>query len=181
MKASLWIVGSLWSLIAFSWLPEAPEASQTPSQPTLTTVYEPIPYGEIPLAALDAPPAPTTSTTTTTVWIEPKPKTECEAALQLALDVGWPATEMATLARVLWRESRCSFGPVLNPDDPMSGSYGLMQINGFWCKPTKSNPVPWLQQRKIITECVDLYGAETNLRAGLAIWRNSAWHPWGIK
>jgi hypothetical protein len=179
MKASLWIVGSLWSLIAFSWLPEAPDASGGNVKAPAITVYEPIPYGEAPLATLTAPPAPTT--TTTTVWIEPKPKTECHAALQIALDVGWPAKEMATLARVLWRESRCSFGPVLNPDDPMSGSYGLMQINGFWCKPTKSNPVPWLQQRKIVTECVDLYGAETNLQAGLAIWRNSGWHPWGIK
>jgi hypothetical protein len=179
MKASLWIVGSLWSLIAFSWLPEAPDASGGNVKAPAITVYEPIPYGEVPLAALTAPPAPTT--TTTTVWIEPKPKTECHAALQIALDVGWPAKEMATLARVLWRESRCSFGPVLNPDDPMSGSYGLMQINGFWCKPTKSNPVPWLQQRKLVTECVDLYGAEINLRAGLALWRNSGWHPWGIK
>ena len=179
MKASLWIVGSLWSLIAFSWLPEAPDASGGNVKAPATTVYEPIPYGEVPLAALTAPPAPTT--TTTTVWIEPKPKTECHAALQIGLDVGWPAKEMATLARVLWRESRCSFGPVLNPDDPMSGSYGLMQINGFWCKPTKSNPVPWLQQRNLVTECVDLYGAETNLQAGLAIWRNSGWHPWGIK
>jgi hypothetical protein len=63
----------------------------------------------------------------------------------------------------------------------MTGSYGAAQINGFWCLPTKSNPVPFLQAHGIITECVDLYGAETNLRAALAIYRNSGWHPWGIK
>lgn len=177
MKAIVYIAGSLSALLGLSWLPEAPDASQSIVEAPPATIFQAYSYGEMPYTETPKPETTTTSTTTT-VWIEPKPKSECESALQLALDVGWPAKELATLARVLWRESRCSFGPVLNPHDPMSGSYGLMQINGFWCHPTKSNPVPWLQQRKLITECVDLYGAETNLQAGLAIWRNSGWHPW---
>ena len=105
----------------------------------------------------------------------------CEQALQLALDVGWPAKEMATLARVLWKESRCTPGPVHNAADPMGGSRGLMQINGFWCTPSSQWPIGWLQGKGVVTDCDDLYGSETNLRAGLAIWRNSGWHPWGIK
>lgn len=177
--ASAWtILGTVVTFLTFGALKTAPDTSEGILEAPVGYVYEAIPYGEVPVAALAAP---TTSSTTTTVWLEPAPKTECEEALQIALDVGWPASEMATLARVLWRESRCSQGPVLNPEDPYGGSYGLMQINGWWCQVRPGRPVPWLQQRKLIKECVDLYGAEPNLRAGLAIWKNSGWHPWGIK
>lgn len=176
---SVWmIVGYLGALFGLSTLPEAPDASERVSEPIPITVFQAYEYLEAPIEALTAP---TTSSTTTTVWVEPQPKSECEQALQIALNVGWPASEMARLANVMWRESRCSFGPVLNATDPMGGSYGLMQINGFWCEPQKSWPIGWLQAKGIITECVDLYGAEANLRAALAIWKNSSWHPWGIK
>jgi hypothetical protein len=177
LQAAWTILGTVTAFLTFGALKTPPDASQAYSDPIVWDTYQPYSHGEIPVAVIPT----TVPPTTTTVWVEPAPKTECQAALQIALNVGWPAKELATLARVLWRESRCSFGPVLNPDDPMGGSRGLMQINGFWCKPTKSNPVPWLQQRGIVTDCEDLYGAETNLRAGLAIWRNSGWHPWGIK
>ena len=178
LKAPFLILGYLASLLGLSALYEAPDASDGLLAAPPATVYQPYEYLEAPLAALTAP---TTTSTTTTVWVEPQPKSECEIALQLALDVGWPASEMATLANVLWRESRCTPGPVHNPDDPMGGSRGLLQINGFWCEPQKSWPIGWLQAKGIVTDCDDLYDGETNLRAGLAIWRNSGWHPWGIK
>ena len=178
LKAPFLILGYLASLLGLSALSDAPDASDGLLAAPPITVFEPYKYLEAPLAALTAP---TTTSTTTTVWVEPQPKSECEIALQLALDVGWPASEMATLANVLWRESRCTPGPVHNPDDPMGGSRGLLQINGFWCEPQKSWPICWLQTKGIVTDCDDLYGSETNLRAGLAIWRNSGWHPWGIK
>ena len=176
MRSPWMIFGYITALFGLSSLPEAPEASGgiVEAPPATIQTYE---YGEKPIQAQ----ATTTTSTTTTVWVEPQPKSECEQALQLALNVGWPAEEMATLARVLWRESRCSFGPVHNPDDPMGGSYGLLQINGFWCIPSTQWPIGWLQAKNIITDCHDLYGAEANLIAGLAIWRNSSWHPWGIK
>ena len=176
MRSPWMILGYITALFGLSSLPEAPEASGgiVEAPPATIQTYE---YGEKPIQAQ----ATTTTSTTTTVWVEPQPKSECEQALQLALNVGWPAEEMATLARVLWRESRCSFGPVHNPDDPMGGSYGLLQINGFWCTPSTQWPIGWLQAKNIITDCHDLYGAEANLIAGLAIWRNSSWHPWGIK
>jgi len=176
LTAAWTILGTVVTFLTFGALKTPPDAPQGTPAPIVWDTYQPYSYGETPAPVTTAAPA-----TTTTVWIEPQPKSECEKHLQIALDVGWPAKELATLARVLWRESRCSFGPVLNPDDPMSGSYGAAQINGFWCLPTKSNPVPFLQARGIITECVDLYGAETNLQAALAIWKNSGWHPWGIK
>lgn len=183
-KITLWFCGAVLSLFGLINMPNEPTVKTAPPTPT---VWQPYEYGEVPAAASEAveaftrpvdatkPPAPTT----TAPAPKTAPKSECNEALQIALNVGWPAEQMARLAVVLWRESRCSQGPVLNPADPMGGSYGLMQINGFWCKPTKNNPVPWLQQRKLVTECVDLYGAETNLRAALAIWRNSGWVPWG--
>lgn len=177
LRAPWLILGYLAALLGLSSLSEAPDASDAilEAPPATMQAYE---YGEIPVEALAAP---TTSTTSTTVWKRQRSISECEQALQIALDVGWPAEELATLARVLWRESRCTPGPVLNPDDPMGGSYGLLQINGFWCTPSTQWPIGWLQAKNIITDCHDLYGAEANLIAGLAIWRNSSWHPWGIK
>ncbi len=176
LKAPFLILGYIASLFGLSALYEAPDASDEvlAAPPATMPVYE---YGEIPLEALAA----TTTSTTTTVWVEPQPKSPCEQALQLALNVGWPAEEMATLARVLWKESRCTPGPVLNPDDPMTGSRGVLQINGYWCLPTTYWPDGWLQTKGLVTDCDDLFDVETNLRAGLAIWRNSGWHPWGIK
>lgn len=176
LKAPFLIIGYIATLLGLSALYDAPNASDEvlAAPPATMPVYE---YGEVPYTM---PPMATTTSSTTTVWVEPQPKSECEQALQLALNVGWPAEEMATLARVLWKESRCSPGPVLNSDDPMGGSRGLLQINGFWCTPSSSWPLGWLQAQGIVTTCDDLYGSETNLRAGLAIWRNSGWHPWGI-
>lgn len=176
LKAPFLIIAYIATLLGLSALYDAPNASDEvlAAPPATMPVYE---YGEVPYTV---PSMATTTSSTTTVWVEPQPKSECEQALQLALDVGWPAEEMATLARVLWKESRCSPGPVLNSDDPMGGSRGLMQINGFWCTASSSWPIGWLQAQGIVTTCDDLYGSETNLRAGLAIWRNSGWHPWGI-
>jgi hypothetical protein len=188
-KATLWICGLVLSLFGLATMPPEPTPpAQASPTPTTWAAYE---YGEIPATANEAveaysrpvdatkPPAPTTTAEPTTTTLKTAPKSECNKHLQIALNVGWPPEQMARLAVVLWRESRCSFGPVLNPNDPMTGSYGAAQINGFWCHPTKNNPQPWLQQRGIIKECIDLYGAETNLRAALAIWRNSGWVPWG--
>jgi len=94
---------------------------------------------------------------------------KCGEWRELALMIGWPAEEWPTLSYVLHRESRCNVGSH-NKTDPMSGSRGLMQINGFWCKPSKYWPNGWLQAQGILTSCDDLYDPETNLRAGLAIW-----------
>ena len=175
-RAPILILGYITTLFGLETLTEAPRAESEPITAAPSTWVTEYPYGEVPLAALAATTVPaTTTSTTTTVWVEPQPKSECEQALQIALNVGWPAKELARLAVVMWRESRCTPGPVLNPDDPYGGSYGLTQINGYWCKPNG-----FLQSKGIIKQCVELYGTETNLRAALAIWRNSGWHPWGM-
>ncbi len=154
------------------------------------SVTEPVVPAEIVVAPTTVAPKPTVPPTTTLapefvdedkkIQVEPTPQplTVDEARLlygkcgewrELALMVGWPAEEWGTLSYVLHRESRCNIGSQ-NKTDPMSGSRGLMQINGYWCKPTKYSANGWLQDHGILTTCDDLYDPVVNLRAGLAIW-----------
>ena len=112
--------------------------------------------------------APTTTITTIAT---------CDDALQLALNLGFPADQLGTLDLVMHRESRC-LAHAHNLSDPMSGSYGLTQINGFWCLPNSQWPIGWLQEKGILEECSDLFNATIALRATLAIYNNSGWEPW---
>lgn len=95
---------------------------------------------------------------------------KCGQWYDLAVSVGWPKEEWPTLSYVLHRESRCNIDSH-NKMDPSSGSRGLMQINGYWCRPSKYSKNGWLQDRGILTTCDDLFNPEINLRAGLAIWQ----------
>lgn len=124
-------------------------------------------YATIPLA-----PLPTTTSSTT-------PVTACVGALNLALSVGWPEWETPTLMRVLKRESNCT-PTAYNGKDTAGGSYGLMQINGFWCTPSAYWPQGWLQAKGILKVCDELFDPRINLIAGLAIWHNSNWSPWNL-
>jgi hypothetical protein len=87
---------------------------------------------------------------------------------------------------IMWRESRCR-QVAHNPTDPNGGSYGLFQINGYWCKKNKYNPTGWLQAKGILNTCEDLFIPEVNLRAGLAMWNYSqernkcGWRPWATR
>lgn len=147
--------------------------------------------------------APTTTTTTTipqpeyvkhdivtpeevptTVEVAPPPTVpaqdwRCPEAVRLAVLVGWPVEEMATLDRVVFRESTCR-PEAHNPHDPATGSYGLMQVNGYWCTQNQYNPDPagWLGERGVLDECTDLYDPRVGLYAGLLIWQRSGWSPW---
>ena len=148
------IIGSLWALTAFLGVARSlPEPSSVP-----------------PVEASVPASIPITTTTITTI-------ATCDDALQLALDVGFPADQLATLQVVLHRESRC-LPHAFNTDDPNGGSYGLTQINGFWCLPNSQWPIGWLQEKGILEECSDLFNATTSLRATHAIYLNSGWNPW---
>jgi len=122
-------------------------------------------------------------TTTTTEPVKPYRQAAedsmCPMWHELATSIGWPQEELSKLSYVLWRESRCQ-PEQHNPDDPMGGSNGLMQINQFWCKPTQYWPDGWLQSHGVLTSCDDLYDPETNLKAGYSIWLNSGWSPWNM-
>ena len=115
---------------------------------------------------------PTTTTTTLPALV-----TTCTQVASLALAEGLPPSELETALRVAVRESRCT-SDAHNASDPNSGSYGIYQINGFWCLPNSNWPTGWLQAKSIVSTCADLYDPTTNTQAMVAIWRNSGWLPW---
>jgi len=87
---------------------------------------------------------------------------------------------------VMWRESRCR-QMAHNPTDPVGGSYGLFQINGYWCTPSRFSRRGWLQEQGILKSCEDLYRPAINARAFMAIFDyaqkryGNGWIPWGGK
>jgi Transglycosylase SLT domain len=86
-----------------------------------------------------------------------------------AISAGWPADQAPTLARVMFRESRCD--PLaFNRQDSNNGSRGLMQINGVHKR--------WLMDTGYIDNLDDLFNSDINLRAALHLWRMVGWSAW---
>ena len=112
------------------------------------------------------------TTTTSTLFIDPYSSAP-EQFAALAVNLGWPVKEYKTLVKVIKRESN-GIAIAHNSKDPMTGSYGLMQINGFWCKGANS----FLQKAGLLTSCEMLLDPQINLRAGLIIYTRSGWSPW---
>ena len=129
-------------------------------------------------ASWDVYPTTTVGQTTVTETSLPTTIATCDDAVNLARQVGWPEDQLDTLAVVMLRESNCT-PTAHNVNDPHGGSYGLTQINGFWCLPNASWPMGWLQVQDVgVTDCSELFIPEANLRAALAIYNNSGWGPW---
>jgi hypothetical protein len=104
-------------------------------------------------------------TTTTTLPAVPADHV-CYEWLPTMLEAGWPADPeiLATALTIMWRESRCTPTADSGPD------HGLMQINRYWCKPSRYSDAGWLQDRGLVTDCDSLFDPITNLRSALAIW-----------
>jgi hypothetical protein len=115
---------------------------------------------------------PTTTTTTMPALVN-----TCTQVATLALAEGLPQTELETALKVAVRESRCT-SDAFNADDTNGGSYGIYQINGYWCLPNNYWPIGWLQAKDILQTCDDLYDPTINTKAMVAIWHNSDWLPW---
>ena len=113
-----------------------------------------------------------TTTTSSTLFIDPY-ATAPEQFAALAVNLGWPVKQYEKLVMVITRESN-GIATSHNTKDPMSGSYGLMQINGFWCNGANS----FLQKAGLLTSCEMLLDPQINLRAGLIIYTRSGWSPW---
>ena len=126
----------------------------------------------------DAVPVPAIPSTTATTQPD-APKTLCEQVFDTAKAIGWPADQLGMVVAIAQRESRCQ-PDAFNASDPNGGSYSVMQINAYWCKPSRYWPNGYLQAYGLLTSCNDLYDRETNLRAALAIYRYSnGWRAWG--
>ena len=151
------IAGLISALLGFTALTSSENAQSSPSRVTLDVapfLIEP------------------STTTSSTLFIDPYASAPAQFAA-LAVNLGWPVSEYNKLIQVITRESN---GVALshNTKDPMTGSYGLMQINGFWCK----GPNSYLQKAGLIKSCKMLLDPQTNLRAGLIIFTRSGWSPW---
>lgn len=146
-----------------------PTTIQTTTTTTTTTTMPPAPTTTLPdLSSVDFG-ALTAQATQDAVDEARMLYGKCGEWRALALEVGWPESEWPTLSRVMHRESRCS--PLShNKTDPVSGSRGLLQVNGYWCRPNKYSENGWLQDRGVINTCDDLFDPETTLRSALLIW-----------
>ena len=144
-------------------------------KPPAPTPADKVVHYEYTVDAVPVPQIPVTSATT-----QPDaPKTLCDQVFDTAKAIGWPIDELGMLVAIAQRESRCQ-PDAFNPSDPNGGSYGIMQINGFWCQPSRYWPNGYLQAYGLLTSCIDLYDRKTNLRAALAIYRYSnGWRAWG--
>ena len=121
-------------------------------------------------------PLPTTTVQTTPIT-QPD---ACGAVFDMAKHVGFPEHELATVVAVAYRESRCQ-PDAFNANDPNGGSNGVMQINQFWCKPSRYWPNGYLQAYGLIKTCDDLFDLEHNMRSALAIYRYSeGWRAWSL-
>jgi len=159
----LFSVVSLWILQR----PPAPTADER--RPAPVTVWQGLEQPS------PVPPTITADPPVTTLRTRPD---ACQTVFDTAKLVGWPKTELAQLVAVAYRESRCQ-PAAFNPRDPNGGSIGVMQINRFWCKPTRYWPTGYLQAHGLITGCDDLFDLETNLRAALQIYKYSGgWRAW---
>lgn len=119
--------------------------------------------------------------TTTTITTTTIPRTACQKVRDLARDIGWPKSELDTLVKIVYRESRCipsAHNTTRNKDG--SQDYGLMQINDWsWCKPTQYYPNGYLQHVGVISNCKDLFNPILNLAAGLHLYNYSqGWKQW---
>ncbi len=151
------LAGLISALLGFTALSGPQDAQSSPPSTMLSVV----PY-------LIEP----STTTSSTLFIDPY-ATAAEQFAALAVNLGWPVEEYETLVKVITRESN-GIAIAHNENDPMSGSYGLMQINGFWCRGANS----YLQNAGLLTSCEMLLDPQINLRAGLIIFTRSGWSPW---
>lgn len=83
---------------------------------------------------------------------------------------GWPEEELPRALQIAYRESRWDPRAV-NKNDPLGGSYGLFQINGWW---THYGEVEIGESLDSMLALRPLY----NARYALRIWQKSGWDPW---
>ena len=155
IKIGAWLITGL---AAFTLLWDASGAAQKPP-PIVGQITTNL--NSAPPVTIALKPLPTTTTTTA-------PK-GCAQYVADAITAGWPADQAPTLARVMFRESRC-IPTAYNGKDTAGGSYGLMQING--------QHKLWLMQLGYINSLNDLFNPDINLRAALHLYGMVGWSAW---
>jgi hypothetical protein len=113
---------------------------------------------------------------------------QCPEWHEIALQAGWEIEHLERLDYIIWRESRCQPNAHYKAD-PMTGSRGLTQVNGFWCLKNRwePNPAGYLGAKGIITSCEDLFDPLMNLQSAKAIYdygverSQCPWRPWSTR
>lgn len=155
IKIGAWFISGL-AAFTLLWDASKPPAPKLQPGVQITTTLNSVVPSTIAL-----PPIPTTTAV---------PK-GCAQYVADAISAGWPADQAPTLARVMFRESRCN--PLAyNAKDTAGGSYGLLQVNG--------QHKQWLMETGYITSLDDLFNPDINLRAALHLYRmvGNSWSPW---
>ena len=156
IKIGAWAISGLAAFVLLWDASAPPERKLQPGEQISTVLNSVVP----PTIALTP-----IATTTTAV-----PK-GCAQYVADAISAGWPADQAPTLARVMFRESRC-IPTAFNSQDSNNGSRGLMQINGVH--------QTWLIKEGYIKKLDDLYNPDINLRAALHLWHMVGWSAWAL-
>jgi hypothetical protein len=98
----------------------------------------------------------------------------CREWADLALRSGFAWDDLWIALQVMELESMCL--PSAIGDNGQS--YGLMQINSFWCQPSRYWPRGYLQTKGLLDECQELMNPETNLFIAWHIATHHGWHNW---
>ena len=156
IKIGAWAISALAAFVLL-WDASAPPERKLQPGEQITTVLNSV-----------VPPTIALTLIATTTTAEPK---GCAQYVADAISAGWPADQAPTLARVMFRESRC-IPTAYNAKDSNGGSRGLMQINGTHKR--------WLMQLGYINNLDDLYNPDINLRAALHLYGMVGWSAWAL-
>ena len=118
----------------------------------------------------------------TSIFVLHKPPTPTPAETKPAPITVWQGLEPASpLPTTTLATTPITQPDAFNATDPNGGSAGAMQINYFWCKPSRYYANGYLQAYGLIRTCDDLFDLEDNLRSALAIYRYSnGWRAWSL-
>ena len=151
IKIGAWAISGLAAFTLLWGASKPPERQLQPGEQITTTLISIV---------------PTLPETTTTTTEAPK---GCAQYVADAITAGWPADQAPMLARVMFRESRCT-PTAYNGKDMAGGSYGLMQING--------QHKEWLIEQGFITSLDDLFVPSVNLRVSAHLYSMVGWSAW---
>lgn len=113
-----------------------------------------------------------------TVYAKKPLDLRCDGRENIIRFVSENSKMMKQVDYIMWRESKCS-QLAFNPTDPNGGSYGLFQINGYWCQPSRYSKIGWLQEQKVLKTCKDLWDPIINAKAFMVMYDYAGWQPWG--
>ena len=155
IKIGAWAISGLAAFVLLWDASAPPTIKLQPGEQITTTLNSVVP------STIALTPIPTTTTMET-------PK-GCAQYVADAITAGWPADQAPMLARVMFRESRCT-PTAYNGKDMAGGSYGLMQING--------QHKEWLIEQGFITSLDDLFVPSVNLRVSAHLYSMVGWSAW---